>query len=767
MPVNLVEHGALAEELDRSSRFEPKREDYRIEERLALVGRLISNAGAALLPFHESRLGGFRRAIPERDNEHGPGRTSTHRSFLALIEYLRYLIEEGPGTYMPTTRSGGKKRAIAADEQRQQIAKVEAVIVSVARGRLKNLDAARAATPAEINMFTDSHLLLLLALLPRLSEILREPHRRVAVTERHIKFAEQLQAQNKRLLLRWMGGKVRQEDEVHDLVTLHSLRALDSWVVTRKPKSEGVQLSPQFEERVREAVLQQMGYANIELHTRFDPAELMFQIALLNRVGVPDVDLISERALSIVLNAQAKDGSWPTARSVSVPGGRLLYASSYEVALALVNLLLRNLREPRLPLGATPHYLLHETLYALDKVLQFVAASYTSVKRDGKVFFGWPDDRSRGVQRIESWATAIVLTLLIHYRDALLLLRQQEVLRRHPTEHPARPYSPWPDLDSALRRPRKVDWHDVRYPIRDPSDSGRLRTKLESEYLLPVVSNWIRRPDKSSLILYGPPGTGKTSVARAMATALHWPLVRLAPTDFLLYGGLEGFATGADKIFGDLMHLRRVVLLLDECEEMFRRRESRAGQSNMRTLGAFITPGMLARVQDLYDRKWIVFVLATNGGLRILDPAVTRRGRFDHAQLLGHPTLKAQIRFLESFGRLRNVPKNIKAVLRARAADFATQEQRELEVSARESASSRATEGLASTRTAARRVNGPDAGQSQHREGEQLSPFTFRALEDLAKAMADGKLKGSYEQLRKSVDEIVEAAARPDPLVPS
>jgi len=132
-------------------------------------------------------------------------------------------------------------------------------------------------------------------------------------------------------------------------------------------------------------------------------------------------------------------------------------------------------------------------------------------------------------------------------------------------------------------------------------------------------------------------------------------VLTLSPPTFLSRGGLDGFETAADAVFRDLLRLRRVVVLFDECEEFFLRRPDpqstdQPGSPQSRTVGAFITAGMLPRLQALRDQRWVLFVLATNSGLAALDPAVTRPGRFDYAVPIDHPVLDAQNRYVAEKG---------------------------------------------------------------------------------------------------------------------
>jgi SpoVK/Ycf46/Vps4 family AAA+-type ATPase len=118
-------------------------------------------------------------------------------------------------------------------------------------------------------------------------------------------------------------------------------------------------------------------------------------------------------------------------------------------------------------------------------------------------------------------------------------------------------------------------------------------------------------------------------------------LVTIAPPDFLVQG-IELFEHRAEEIFSRLTHLERVVILFDECEELFRRRMP-IGSPESRTHGAFITAGMLPRLQDLRRGSWTVFAIATNTELKELDPAIVRPGRLDRRYRVEHPNIDSQL----------------------------------------------------------------------------------------------------------------------------
>jgi SpoVK/Ycf46/Vps4 family AAA+-type ATPase len=272
---------------------------------------------------------------------------------------------------------------------------------------------------------------------------------------------------------------------------------------------------------------------------------------------------------------------------------------------------------------------------------------------------GWGNDRTRSGNEVESWTTAVVLSFLISYRKALSIRLQESILRKYRARRrPAGFTTFWADLDSivpdeerqnVLRSQALSAGHfDDFLRLTDPTPHNSIVEGVRRDILEPTLVSVSQRPfSLSSFLLYGPPGTRKTSFVEAIARELDWPLLTLSPPAFLKKG-IEGFEAAADEIFEDLLRLERVVVLFDECEEFFRHRpKNTKAAMESRTIGAFITSGMLPRLQRLHDARWIVFVINTNIEAFELDEAVTRRGRLDMVARVGHPSLQAQLRYLK------------------------------------------------------------------------------------------------------------------------
>jgi SpoVK/Ycf46/Vps4 family AAA+-type ATPase len=88
---------------------------------------------------------------------------------------------------------------------------------------------------------------------------------------------------------------------------------------------------------------------------------------------------------------------------------------------------------------------------------------------------------------------------------------------------------------------------------------------------------------------------------------------------------------------------------------------------------------MLPRLQRLRDNRWVIFILATNiEELEELDEAVRRPGRFDFADEIGHPKLRAQQRYIEEHRRQEELGEKRVRQFQAALEDFAKGDSREV-----------------------------------------------------------------------------------------
>ncbi len=401
--------------------------------------------------------------------------------------------------------------------------------------------------------------------------------------------------------------------------------------------------------RVSRDLAQQVGWYASGATSRFDPGELATGLALLARCDEVEADVLLTECVRVLGRTQSADGAWPTTKVISQAGGKLLHVASYEIGLALAMIL-----ERRLMQGRDRDAL--EILTILERLVRLAEQSYVPKSSTSEPFHGWGNDRARHGDEVESWTSSVVLMLFCVTRKALLVLQDSMVLRRlgaEPRQDPKRDvWDSAEPIESRKERARK----SLRR-VSDPTKGGGIRDALFERFVEPVLDSGCERPSENaaSFVLPGPPGTRKTSLCRALATALDWPLVTLTPALFL-QDGIDGVERNADRVFRELGLLRRAVVLFDECEDLFRSRPVVAGSSASRTAGAFITAGMLPRLQGLRDAHWVIFALAFNGTMEDIDAAVIRPGRFDFKVNMGNPTPSAQRRYLMESLDAENLP---------------------------------------------------------------------------------------------------------------
>jgi hypothetical protein len=341
----------------------------------------------------------------------------------------------------------------------------------------------------------------------------------------------------------------------------------------------------------------------------------------------PDESAILDAGLSQFFAEQLADGSWPRSRPLfHYPEVGSAYCYEYELLTQLLQQkqlwgkLLKHV--PELKKSA---FALKDTAFAL-----------------GTEGTGWSSGHHPQMRGPESWSTASVFHF-VHAFERLLA----EAIRISVFEYLDTPYKPpqSPKSDPAKFAPGFLDC-----PIAIDGGTKSLRETVLDTFVLPMakVARQIEAgfdvADETpmSAIFFGPPGTSKTELCKRIADYLSWPLLTIDPSHFIA-DGMDRVYAEADRIFGMLAVAERIVVLLDEFDEMVRERETSPD-----VLSRFLTTAMLPKLATINKNRRLLFIVATNH-IEDFDIAISRQGRFDVILQVMPPSLHEKLRAWKDF----------------------------------------------------------------------------------------------------------------------
>jgi hypothetical protein len=126
----------------------------------------------------------------------------------------------------------------------------------------------------------------------------------------------------------------------------------------------------------------------------------------------------------------------------------------------------------------------------------------------------------------------------------------------------------------------------------------------------------------SAVILHGPPGCGKTFAVERLVDFLGWPSFQIDASS-VASPYIHETSKKVAQVFDKAMENTPSVLVIDEMEAFLADREMGSGHHRVEEVAEF-----LRRIPEAVRNE--VLIIAMTNRIEMIDPAIQRRGRFDH-----------------------------------------------------------------------------------------------------------------------------------------
>ena len=190
---------------------------------------------------------------------------------------------------------------------------------------------------------------------------------------------------------------------------------------------------------------------------------------------------------------------------------------------------------------------------------------------------------------------------------------------------------------------RKTTFADVAGADEEKEEMSELVEYLKD----PKKFNDLGARIPKGVLLVGPPGTGKTLLARAVAGEAGGPFFSISGSDFVeMFVGVG--ASRVRDLFDQAKKNSPAIVFIDEIDAVGRQRGTGLGgghDEREQTLNQ-----LLVEMDGFGANEGVIVIAATNRS-DILDPALTRPGRFDRQIMVGYPDVKGREEILKVHSR--------------------------------------------------------------------------------------------------------------------
>ena len=203
--------------------------------------------------------------------------------------------------------------------------------------------------------------------------------------------------------------------------------------------------------------------------------------------------------------------------------------------------------------------------------------------------------------------------------------------------------------------------------IRFTDVAGADEEKAELQEIVEFLKNPKKFTDLGAripkgVLLVGPPGTGKTLLAKAVAGESNVPFFSISGSDFVeMFVGVG--ASRVREMFETAKKNMPCIVFIDEIDAVGRKRGSGLGGGNdekEQTLNQLLVE------MDGFEANSGIIVLAATNRSDVLDPALTRAGRFDRQIYVHVPDVKGREAIMKIHTRNKPIDESVDFKILAR-----------------------------------------------------------------------------------------------------